>query len=54
VARWATATERAAFGEDPVDAATQGVVDGMAPADATAGFESATDSATGESQNRPR
>ena len=54
VARWAAETERAAFGWDPVDAATQGAVDRLAPADATAAADSGTESATGESQSRPR
>jgi hypothetical protein len=54
VAQWAAATERAAFGPDPVDAATQGAVDRLAPADATAGVDAGTGSTAGESQSRPR
>jgi hypothetical protein len=54
VARWAAATERAAFGWEPVDAATQSAVDRLAPPDATGGSDAGGESVTGESPSRPR
>jgi hypothetical protein len=54
IARWAAATERAAFGWEPVDAPTQSAVDRLAPPDATGGSDTGGESTTGESPSRPR